>query len=114
DRIPDEIDDHLLNLNLVDEHGGQVATESRAHDDAATFDADECQGARFLHHLVDIFLAPVGFTLFYEATQVANDLAGALSLGARLVHRLDDALRPGNALAFQQPPSGVQVIGDRR
>src|SRR5690606_3220917 len=111
DGIADQIDDHLVNLHLVDQHLRQPRRQLRVHRDALVARADDREPARLLDHAVDVLARTLGLTGGHEAAQSVDDLAAAARLADRLVHQLADLLRLGLA-SLEQPPARLDIVHD--
>ena len=69
--------------------------------DAAILDADQREGAGFLHQLGDAFHPPLAFAARDEIAQAPDDLTGAHRLVGGLVQRVAHDRRALVAGAFQ-------------
>ena len=88
DRVADEVDQHLLDLDAVDEHQVGAGIERKLHVDLVLARADQRQGIGLVDQPLQAFDVPLGLSMAHEIAQPADDLAGADRLLGGLVHRL--------------------------
>src|SRR5215475_358674 len=112
DRISQQIEQHLLNLHLVDEDEIDGRVELKPHTNALIFGSDQRQGARFLDEPFDAFHPTLAVTPRHEFAQASDDLPRAQSLIARLVHGIAQQARAVLATTFEQASRAFHVAHD--
>src|SRR5579875_1546549 len=113
DRIADQIDEDLLQLDFVDRHRRQLRGDLQSHSDAAVAHANQSKGAGFFDQLADRLDAPFAFAFAHKFTQSAHDFHRAPHLARGVGDRTG---RPAAGVAFdpcQQPVAHFEIIGRR-
>src|SRR3546814_12361135 len=86
--VADEIEHHLLNLNLVDEDQIDDGIEGESHMNVMLAGPDERECARLLDELGQAFNGAFGLAARYEIAQAPNDIARAKRPGRRPTNRI--------------------------
>ncbi len=113
DRIAHQVQHHLLNLDLVDEHESGAAIEAKRDAHAGFLDPDQRQRARLLDQLREAFDVPLGIAAGHELAHPADDLARAQSLVGRAFDGVPDHARLLGLDAVEKAPASVEIAGDR-
>ena len=90
ERVAEQIDQHLLDLDPVDQHQSCARVEIEAQLHALLAGAGEAERAGLLDQLGEAFDALLGFAARDEIAQPPDDLAGAQRLLGGAVHRALD------------------------
>src|SRR6516225_7848674 len=109
DGVSQRIEQHLLNLHLVDKDEIDGRVELKPHTNALILGSDQRQGARFLNEPFDAFHPTLAVTPRHEFAQATDDLPRAQSLIARLVHGIAQQARAVLATAFEQASRALHV-----
>src|SRR5258706_8395288 len=112
DAMADEVNEHLLDLNLVDRDSSQRRIELEIDFDISLSGADQAESNRLLHDFVEAFARAHGLPLLDEIAQAPDDLAGASRLRVRLTHHFLDSPRPRRVDFLQHAAAGPDVIPD--
>ena len=91
ERVADQIDEYLLDLNSIGERLRGLRVEAETHIDAVRSRAGQREGGRLLDERNHAFDPSLRRAAAGEITQPADDLSGAQLLPDRLLHVL-----PGN------------------
>src|SRR5499427_4272439 len=112
DRISQQIEQHLLNLHLVDEDGVDGRVELKPDPNTLILGSDQRQGARFLNEPFDAFDPTLAVAPRHEFAQATDDLPRAQSLIARLVQGIAQQARAVLAATFEQTSRALHVTRD--
>jgi hypothetical protein len=113
DRVADEVHQHLLDLDAVDEDPRGGGVEQDLDVDAVLARPDECEGVRFVDQARQILHPPLGRAVRDEVAQAPHDLAGAHRLAGGVVESLaNHPQRLGVGRLGQQVPRRLAIIGD--
>src|SRR5260221_2659761 len=93
DRISQQVEQHLLNLHLVDKDEIDGRVELKPDTNALILGSDQRQGARFLNEPFDAFHPTLAIAPSHEFAQATDDLTCAPSLITRLVHGIAEHAR---------------------
>ena len=113
DRIANEVEYDLLDLDLVGEHQIDLRIEVEPHAHTMFLGTDQRQRARFLDQLGQAFDAPFGLSARDEIPQAADNLARPQCLVGGAIDRLGDSL-VGDDFPIEQHLAALEIIGDRR
>ena len=113
DAVADQVGDHLMDLDLVDEHGRQSALEHAAGCDPFAAGPDQGERARLLDDRVNVLERPLGLALDDELAQATDDLPRPAGLLDGLFEQAREAARAFGA-PIDQPARGLGVVDDRR
>src|SRR6516165_7349281 len=109
DGVSQQIEQHLLNLHLVDEDGIDGRVEFKPDPNTLILGSDQRQGARFLNEPFDAFDPTLAVTPRHEFAQATDDLPRAQSLIARLVQGIAQQARAVLATTFEQASRALHV-----
>ncbi len=109
DSISQQIQQHLLNLHLVDkdEIDGRVELKPETH--TLILGSNQRQGAGLLNELLDAFHLTVAVAPSDEFAQATDDLSRAQSLIAGLVHGIAQQARAVLHTTFEQASRALHV-----
>ncbi len=114
DCVPDQVQQHLLDLDLVCEHQVHCRIELEPDPDPMVLGPHERQRARLLDELPDAFHAPLALATGDKVAQAPDDLACPLRLLRRLVHCVAQNGRAIVRAVPEQTPRTLHIIGDGR
>ena len=107
DRIADQVQQHLLDLHLVDQDEIVRRIDLKSYSHAMFLRAHQRERARLFDQFLDAFDAPLAFAARDEIAQSADDLAGAQRLLGGLLHCVadhDSTLRPSGSSSSRRDP----------
>ena len=108
-RVSQQIEQHLLNLDLVDKNKVDGRIKLQAHPNRLIFRGNEGERGGFLHQLFDALDPLFSFSARNEVAQAVNDLAGPNSLLGSFVHSLHNcgcAIVRSYSVAVVSSPGG--------
>ena len=111
-RIAEQVDQNLLDLDPIDQHQIVLRVEIEAKLDALFAGAGEAERAGFLDQLGEAFDALFGFAARDEIAQPPDDLAGAKRLLGGAIQRAFDLGLVGIGAGRQQPARTLHVVAD--
>src|SRR6516162_900837 len=109
DRISQQIEQHLLNLHLVDKDRIDGWVELKPHTNVLILGSDQRQGARFLNEPFDAFHPTLAVAPTHEFAQATDDLPRAQSLIAGLVQSIAHRAQAVLDTAFEQASRALHV-----
>src|SRR6516162_2371440 len=109
DRISQQVEQHLLNLHLVDEDQVDGRVKLKPDTNALILGSDQRQGAGLLNEFPDAFHPTLAVAPPHEFAQATDDLSRAQSLIARLVHGIAQQSRAVLATTFEQASRALHV-----
>src|SRR5262249_46524134 len=109
DGISQQIEQHLLNLHLVDKDVIDGRVELKPDTDTLILGSDQRQGARFLDEPFDAFHPTLAVAPTYEFAQATYDLPRAQSLIACLVHGIAQQARAIFGATLEQASRALHV-----
>ena len=114
DSVAHEIEQHLLNLHLLDEDRVGVAGEAEQGLDPYLLGPHQSQRARLFDQLADIFGLLLRFSPRDELAKLANNMARTQGLLGGLGERVANFRHVRMLHRLEQPAAPLQVVGDCR
>jgi hypothetical protein len=114
DRVPNEVEQNLLDLNLVDKHRIDRRIELEPHADAPVLGADQRERARFLDKLVDALDPPLAVSPRQKVAQTVDDLSGTDGLLCGLFHGVAERSSEPSSNSLRGAQSGLLCMKNRK
>src|SRR6266516_561111 len=109
DGIPQQIEQHMLDLHLVDEDEIDGRIELKPDTDTLILGSDQRQGTGLLNELLDTLHPALAVAPPHEFAQATDDLSRAQSLIAGLVHGIAEQARAVLHTTFEQASRALHV-----
>ena len=113
DTVTDQVRNHLVDLDLVEEHRRQSVPEHASRRDAFAFPPDQGKRARLFHDAIDVLERPVGLAFGNELAQASDDLPRPARLLYGLVEQAREAANSLPLAPLGQTARGLRVVDDR-
>ena len=110
DPVPQQVEEHLLNLNLVDLDLQSCRVHLHADRQTRIPDAYACEPNGLFNHLRKVLCLHLDITLLHEITYPLHYLSGAVRL---VRYAFECGLNPLSVSGRDETTTGIDVVADR-